>query len=165
MITWRNKSVHSLAQNEPHQADWKILEHDKQWMKDNFRGMEFNRLFSDFERGGAPTFKETASFIRATQIAVEHIDGYYLERLNAEVYLKSFLRSYMKPFPLERQKKIAQSIWGQDISLRKKKVISFLVNNGLSSSQKYRYSFTVPDDVLDDLAELTPASLLNQYIA
>ncbi|MDP2150261.1 MAG: hypothetical protein Q8K13_11530, partial [Parvibaculum sp.] len=127
---------------------------------------EFDRLLGDFNKGGPPSFKETASFIRATQSTVEHLDMHYLQKIIPALYLKSFLRFYMKELPPLQQKKVVQSIWGQDASVRKKKVISFLVNNcGLSADKKYAYSATITEDALDQLAHLTPKVFFEQYMA
>lgn len=165
MIVWRNLTVHSLANNPVPDGDWKILEENKTWLRKEFKGMEFERLLSNFNKGDNPTFKETASFIRATQCAIEHLDGYYLQRLDKEAYLKRLIWDCLSQdknqhSPEASRKKNVQSIWGQDISVRENKVVAFLINNGLSDKAKYNVVAEFPESLINKIVSLNPKQLL-----
>jgi hypothetical protein len=53
MIAWRNRQVHSLADNQVSLPSWETLRANANWVKDEFRGMEIDRLFADFRRSPA----------------------------------------------------------------------------------------------------------------
>jgi hypothetical protein len=133
MIAWRNRQVHSLSDNEVSATAWEILRNNQTWIKEEFRGMEVDRLLSDFQREGAPTFKEIASFIRATHEIVRVVDERVLAELDAEKFLRSLIDSRIGRDDASRRKHV-QSVWGRDISERDMRVRSFLINCGLSAT-------------------------------
>jgi hypothetical protein len=169
MIAWRNRSVHSLADTEVRDAAWSTLRTNQAWLKGEFRGMEFDRLMSDFARGGAPTFKEIASFIRATQELVRQLDEAQLKRLHPRAFLKAFIwhvlsRGLPSETPSRARARLAQSTWGRDASERLKRVISTLKSNGLSPARAGSYATEFSDELLAELAEFTPGAIL-EYAA
>jgi hypothetical protein len=94
MIAWRNRQVHSLADNEVSTETWETLRKNEAWIKGEFRGMEIGRLFSDFSKDTPPSFKEIASFIRATQEAVRIMDAHLLRNLEPKIFLKELIEEY-----------------------------------------------------------------------
>ena len=134
MIAWRNRQVHSLADSEVSSKTWEILQSNSEWVKNEFRGMEVDRLFSDFGKEAPPSFKEIASFIRATQEVVRLLDSHLLTNLEPESYLRQLIREYASKArpndkdPEKARKKQIQSIWGRDASDKPQRVTSFLKN-------------------------------------
>lgn len=159
MIAWRNRVVHSFAASEVSKESWEILEKNKDWLKDTFQGMEFSRLFSDFNKGGPPTFKETASFIRATQKFIEQLDEIYLKNLDPEVYLKSLISKNLGA----DKAKMLQSIWGRDEKDRLARMTGFLKNLGLSETSSYPYAAVFSDELVLKISKFTPKEM-NVYL-
>lgn len=161
LIVWRNRAVHSLADNKLSEDTWEILASNEGWIRDEFRGMELERLFGDFERGGAPTFKEIASFIRAAQSLVQEMDAALLRHLNPEKYLKEFILYYLKKSDSDKKTIIrnAQSIWGRDVSDRHAAVVSFLAHNGLSRECSTN-SCVFSDELLGTISQFSTKALI-----
>ena len=165
MIAWRNRQVHSLADNDVTPESWEVLRSNADWIKDEFRGMQVDRLFSDFGKEAPPSFKEIASFIRATQEAVRIIDTGLLKKLEPESYLKELIWEYSSNAGTaedreKARKKQIQSIWGRDASDRKQRVISFLKNCGLSlSPTDEETSTSFPDELITNLSGMTPSEM------
>jgi hypothetical protein len=166
MIAWRNRLVHSLADNDVSTETRKLLSERQSWIRNEFRGMEVDRLFSDFEQDGPPTFKEMASFIRATHEFVRMLDEAFLLELDTEQYLKSFIWSVVSRNPKkskdidQRRMALIQSVWGRDVSERHQRVISFLRNNGLSMQQA-KDGAVFSDELLAELSAMNPKKLLD----
>ena len=162
MIAWRNRQVHSLADSEVSAKTWEILRTNSEWVKNEFRGMEVDRLFGDFGKDSPPSFKEIASFIRATQEAVRLIDSHLLTNLEPESYLKQLIPEYASKArpnedPEKARKKQIQSIWGRDASDKPQRVTSFLKNCGLSSSASDSGANAVfSDDLISSLCDHDP---------
>lgn len=158
MIAWRNKSVHSLSETMPQQSDWDLLKSSDTWLTENFQGLKFDRLLTDFESDGPPTLKETTSFIRATHRFVMQLDETQVSQVEPNSYLKE-LFGYATGHQRGQQKTAktlrnnVQSIWGRDPSVRLKKVISLLKNNGLSASP-VDHSVEITDEMINEYASL-----------
>lgn len=168
LIVWRNRVVHSLADNEVSETCWNTLRSNEEWIKSEFHGMELGRLLKDFDRGEAPTFKEIASFIRSIQSLVQEMDAALLSALDPEPYLKSFIFSLLKRAkPGESVQKAvirnAQSVWGRDETDRHSAVISLLNHNGLSAERSAEYSCAFSDELLEKVSSL-PTKRLVTYI-
>jgi hypothetical protein len=165
MIAWRNRQVHSLADNEVSPKAWEILQINSEWVKNEFRGMHVDRLFSDFGKEAPPSFKEIASFIRATQEAVRLVDSHLLTNLEPQSYLKQLIwelasKSRPNDEPEKARKKQIQSIWGRDASDRTQRVTSFLKNCGLSlSPTDGEVSAVFSDDLISSLSEMAPSEI------
>jgi hypothetical protein len=163
MIAWRNRQVHSLADSEVSSEAWKILQRNAEWVKNEFRGMQVDRLFSDFSKEAPPSFKEIASFIRATQEAVRLVDSYLLTNLEQEPYLRQLVREFASKSrpnddPEKARKKQIQSIWGRDASDRAQRVTSFLKNCGLSFSiADGDASAVFSDSLISAVSNMTPS--------
>jgi hypothetical protein len=165
MIAWRNRQVHSLADNDVSQESWNVLRRNADWIRDEFRGMEVDRLFSDFSKESPPSFKEIASFIRATHEAVRIADSHLLKNLEPQTYLKQLIwerasRANLDGDPEKIRKKQLQSIWGRDSSERKQRVTYFLKNCGLSLSPTDDKGSTVfSDDLMTKISDMTPSEI------
>ncbi len=167
MIAWRNRQVHSLADNQVSTSSWEALRANANWVKDEFRGMEIDRLFADFSKEAPPSFKEIASFIRATQEAVRIMDAHLLKHLDPQSFLRQLIQEYsLKGNADEDREKLRkrriQSIWGRDASDRKQRVISFLKNCGLSLSATDENNSTIfSDNIITELSDMTPSEVGN----
>jgi hypothetical protein len=152
MITWRNRAVHSLSDNEVSKESWKILEENKEWLEETFQGMKFDRLLSDFNKGGPPTFKETASFVRATHQLIEQLDQHHLKELNPEKFLKSLVAKNLTP----SAPKAIQSLWGRDERDKLKRVVGYLKNLGLSEEKAFPHSALFSEQLILKISNFTP---------
>ena len=74
LITWRNNAIHSLAENELMDGHDEIIQDNKSWIAENFRGLDPSLLTQKAERGDSLTFKETASLINVAHKYVEEVD-------------------------------------------------------------------------------------------
>jgi hypothetical protein len=163
MITWRNKSVYTLSENLISRTTMSAIDAHKERIKNEFSGLLVDHLFTDFERGGPPTFKEMASFIRATQSLVESLDAMQLSALVARDYLHSFVLTLLTRNGGEKApatSQLVQSIWGRDDAGRHKRLRSFLINNGLSETRVSGDSCEFSDELIDDIASLAPRGVL-----
>lgn len=155
MITWRNKAVHSLSDNEVSKESWQILENNKAWLDETFQGMRFDRLLSDFNKGGPPTFKETTSFVRATHQLIEQLDEHYLKELSPERFLKSLIARNLGANPA----KTIQSIWGRDEKDKLARMLGFLKNLGLSEKKAASHSAEFSEELVLKLSQFTPKEM------
>lgn len=169
LIVWRNRAVHSLADNEVSESAWNTLRSNEEWIRSEFRGMELDRLFGDFERGSAPSFKEIASFIRAVQSLVQEMDAALLSQLDPEQYLKDLILNLLRKTtadepPKKAMLRNAQSIWGRDDGDRYTAVISLLKHNGIAEKSLSEHSCVFSDDLLKTVSSFPPKVLL-QYVS
>lgn len=170
MITWRNKTVHSTAEVELPEETWSILTARRDWLEKEFGGMEIDRLFVDFEKDGPPTFKETASFIRAAQKFVEHADAEQLRSLDTKRHLRDLIWSALgvsngKRCTEDIRRRRAQSIWNRELPDRVWKVRNFLKNCGLSEKRASASSAEFSAQEIDELCDLASNELLRHLRA
>lgn len=168
LIVWRNRAVHSIADNEVSDSAWDTLRSNEEWIRNEFRGMELDRLFGDFERGGAPSFKEIASFIRAVQSLVQEMDAALLSQLDPEQYLRDFIQNLLRKTktdesPKKAMLRNAQSIWGRDDGDRYAAVLSLLRHNGISEECLSEHSCAFSDELLKMVSGFSTKALL-EYV-
>lgn len=138
MIAWRNKSAHEEADIELDNSVKAILQDNDKRISTEYRGLDSKRLISGFENNRPPTFKEIASFIKATQDFVKAVDAVQLRACQPERYLKEHIwevtgGSRAKSRTTEaHRKEHFQSVWGRDASERVGAVVRFLRATGLS---------------------------------
>jgi hypothetical protein len=165
MIVWRNRQVHSDEDNQVSPASWATLRANAKWIKNEFRGMEVERLFSDFTKDGPPKFKEIASFIRATHEAVRIIDSQLLESLDSQEFAKNLIwmragtASAGTDVKVSRQK-VIQSIWGRDSTDKTQRVISFLKNCGLPDMPVDGRAAKFSDQMISEISKMAPKQLM-----
>jgi hypothetical protein len=163
MIVWRNRQVHSDDDNEVSTESWKILRENADWIKNEFRGMEVNRLLSDFEKEGPPKFKEIASFIRASQEVVRIVDAQLLQAIDPEAFVKDLIwirsgKATQNENERTARKKLIQGIWGRDSSDRQQRIVSFLKNCGLSETAASTTA-VFSDELITAMANKNPTEL------
>jgi hypothetical protein len=81
-IEWRNRRVHSLADDKTEDDDIKSLQEAADTLRDEFSGLNVVELIKDYKSGSAPTFKEAAAIIRLVHLAVENFDAQLLGDLD-----------------------------------------------------------------------------------
>lgn len=165
MIIWRNKSVHILGSETEVAVFEDIIHYNQHRIKDEFRGMDARRLVSDFKSGKAPTFKETASFISATHIFVHKSDEILLSNLDSDSFIKELIWTKLSRdqdgAKSEIRLRSAQSIWGRSGDDRRRRVITFLKNHGLSTEEKENTkSARFSTDLIEHIITLNPTKLL-----
>jgi hypothetical protein len=165
MIVWRNRSVHSLADNEVSSEATAVLIANKERIRNEFSGLAIDRLFEDFERERSPTFKEIASFIRAAHLFVERMDQQLISQLNTRTYLASLLlHALTKPKrtgePPPDTAKILQSIWGRDRAGKISRLTNLLINLGLSDRRGSDYACEFSDELIDEIVAPSTSHVL-----
>lgn len=73
MISLRNNLLHSMAENAVEQVHKKILIENKEWIAENFRGLDIDLLLKKVSENTPPSFKEVASLINASHLFVEDL--------------------------------------------------------------------------------------------
>lgn len=183
MIAWRNRSVHSLAENDASDEAWKTVRDNGKFIAERFKGLLIERLESGFSHNEPPTFKETASFISATHEIIRQIDEYYLSKLNLTPFLSELIWQITADGAGDdvnsRRKKRVQSVWGRDASERRNAVVSLLKNAGLSdttvvaqsdkrvpkSDRENAPAAVFEDDLIDLISEFSPNQLLEYLVS
>ncbi|AJI54257.1 hypothetical protein LA55_521 [Francisella philomiragia] len=84
LVTWRNNAIHSLAENDLMDGHDEIIQDNKSWIAENFRGLDPSLLTQKAERGDSLTFKETASLINVAHKYVEEVDRLVIGNLDKE---------------------------------------------------------------------------------
>ena len=92
LISYRNNIIHSMAENCVEEKHEQVLLGNKEWIKENFRGLDIERLLSKLEEKKSPLFKEVASLINASHIFVEKIDSKIIEQIDESFYFKNLIR-------------------------------------------------------------------------
>ena len=93
-IQWRNNSIHYFATNEVEQRYIDIMQAEKVWYYDNCCALKIDEMYSRFQEGSTPTFKDMASIIRCIQKFVYKVDDLLLSRMDIINYIQEILREY-----------------------------------------------------------------------
>lgn len=86
LITWRNNSLHSLAENIISEGSINILQENKEFICNNYRGLDPTSLPEKVHSGANLTFKETASLINVAHKYVEEIDTKVISNLDKKQF-------------------------------------------------------------------------------
>lgn len=74
-IEWRNRRVHSLAENELSADDEALLRASSMEIATEYRGLDVDLMLSNFYASKEPTLKEAAGIIKVMQNVVEKMDA------------------------------------------------------------------------------------------
>lgn len=99
LITWRNNAVHCLAENELMSGHDELIQDNKSWIAETFRGLDPALLAQKAERGDGLTFKETASLINVTHKYVEEVDGIVIKNLDKEKFAVEAIAKAVRKSP------------------------------------------------------------------
>jgi hypothetical protein len=95
-IEWRNRRVHSLADDPVERAKIEVLRADARRFEEGYGGLNVIDFVAHFQAGDPPTFKEAASIIRLCHEAVAHFDRFLLSSMPIERYLKDAITLIIK---------------------------------------------------------------------
>jgi hypothetical protein len=149
-IVWRNRLVHSNAENQVPPATVTILRASTQEIADAYQGLDVDLLLLDLERGGVPRFKEATALVRAAQSFVEKADAEILSRLDLEAFFREALAVYVSVDPSRR----ISNIWGKDPKRKLSSLRQLAMESGIWEHDNA--TLVLPDTVLIELAELRP---------
>lgn len=128
-IQWRNRMVHSTADNILDEDFCNILRQHVDFIKQNFCDLDVEKMLNNFENSNAPSLKEATSIIHATHKFVESIDHALLNIIDLREYAKYLLKKHM-----DVHKSWYAKITRQ-VSFRKLGMIkSLLVNSGFTEN-------------------------------
>jgi len=161
-IAWRNRGVHSLAENEISTEDRHILLSNAERISNQFRGLSARELLQHFDANDGPTFKEVAGLISAAQKIVQHFDGELIRRLDATTLLKQLLRAELctrevkQQFVEKEMMRRADRIWGRDEQRRSCRIESLLRTLGFSSIDSNKFGTKIPEATIEELFAFSP---------
>jgi hypothetical protein len=95
LITWRNNTMHELADNKLTQQSKDILRDEAEKISINYCNLDPENLCEKAESGADLTFKETASLINAAHKFVETTDSYILKKLDKTALFAGELREQL----------------------------------------------------------------------
>lgn len=124
LITWRNNTLHNLAENAVSQGTSGIIFAEFVTVQERYCGLDATGLAEKAHEGADLTFKETASLIRAVHDYVNVLDKKIIASLDVGVFLREYLLDISKKnFNFKRKYN------GFDVESRKRFVKSWIANN------------------------------------
>lgn len=152
---WRNRRVHSLADDNLDRREIKILIEAHEVFREEFGGLDVNDLVKHYQAGDAPTFKETAAIIRLVHGAVEHFDGHLLSSLDIEDYIRACLADHLSPSSQSAESfaSACRLIWGSE--KKRNKVLRTLRFVGVHEVPEVT-ARRVPDQYVELLLSMSP---------
>lgn len=149
-VVWRNRLVHSLAENELPAQLRTQLEKAAGHIERDYRGLDIERTMCAASRSDAPTLKETASINAACHSFVSGIDGRLLAELPLERYATEVLSEHFGQSRRRSAREQVAVLWSKDASRRKRSIGQILQCDGAAV-------ITAPelDKWITELAELT----------
>ncbi len=99
LITWRNNSLHSLAENTVAEKYLKTIKKNKKYISDNYRGLDPSLLPEKAHSGSDLTFKEVASLINVAHKYVEEVDSIVISNLDKKYFAKEAIMKHLKENP------------------------------------------------------------------
>ena len=160
-IDWRNRRVHSLADDGLTQADKQILLDNSARLGEMFAGLGAEQLIADYSAAQGPTFKEASAVIRLMHVAVAHFDDQLLLGLDIERYTKEALKSYLSGTGRVEsglRKSACIAIWGSK-NKKTQKVLRSLNMIGIHRVEEIS-ARAVPDSFVEDILGLDPDKAL-----
>jgi hypothetical protein len=170
MITWRNRAAHAEADIDTDEKYLGEIRINGDAISKRFRGLDSSLLIEGYDTERAPYFKEVTSFINATTHYVEDIERQLFKCLDHEMFLKELVWKAISPARSDNddrdahRKKRLQSVWGRDLSDRRKYVESFLEHEGLSRKQTAKKKREAPfvlfdEEIISRLVKMTPSEV------
>jgi len=95
-ICWRNKLVHSDADNNIISNNREVLILNKELIRNKYSGLDIIRTLKSFDANKPPTFKEAASLVRSLIDFVYLVDHELILKLDKEKYINDLLHHYFK---------------------------------------------------------------------
>lgn len=94
-ITWRNNIIHSHANMSIDNTTREILLNNATEINDKFCNLDIKLMLDNFDKKSSPTFKETASLIKATIDFVTEVDLFLISNIDQNKYLNDVFNYYL----------------------------------------------------------------------
>ena len=172
MIAWRNRTVHSDADNEVAERYKNYIRGNIEAIKERFKGLDGLVLLDHFDNHESPRFKEVTSFINSTQHYVKELEQSLFQSMCPEHFLKELIwKAISAPDASDKtsdhhRKQLLKSVWGKSSSNKERAIKGFL--------QQQRLSFVKPgdeedflffeDNFLEQMISRTPTEMFNWAI-
>jgi hypothetical protein len=150
-IVWRNRLVHSEADNKVCTSVQNVLLSSADEIADDYQGLDIASLLDDVAKGKPPKFKEATAMVRAVHKFVEHTDGEVLTILNLEDYFCEVLERYVAHNPSRR----IANVWGKDVGRRLRCLHQIALESGMRKPVGTAQP-VLADRALEQLAQLSP---------
>ena len=169
MITWRNRAVHSEAENKVPEHYRNCIRDNIETIKEKFRGLDGLVLLDHYDKYENPRFKEVASFINSTHHYVKDLDQSLFQNMRPERFLKEIVWRGIPDSDISgevddhRRKKLLQSIWGKSGANKERALKKFLEHWGLSfvkPKDKENFLF-FNDSFFEEMISKTPTEMFN----
>lgn len=154
---WRHRLIHTRSDASPVGAVIAALRKNKDAIKNEYAGLDVEKLQKSFAKG-EPHMKETTAMIRAGHQFVEAADHALLADIDLSVYAREALSSHLKPLDLTARKVRASDLWGQDRKRRLRTVLNILRNHGILANVEKRDSSI--EQTINQLVDLRPSEVL-----
>lgn len=86
LITWRNISVHSLADNKVKESSRTLILDNKDRIANEFNSLDASNICAKAENGDGFTFKEVCSLVHACHLYVEQFDKNLIVQYQNELF-------------------------------------------------------------------------------
>lgn len=133
LICWRNRLVHFQAENDIQEFNKKKLSENIEQIDNQFCHLNIERTFESFENKHTPTFKEVASFVKASLDLIYEIDKGLLARLDFVKYADSVIINHLKADNTAHQQTARlNDIFSKGSETAYKKLRQILLQNGFT---------------------------------
>lgn len=155
-VTWRNRLVHSDADNALPKEVRQILEVEADTISEEFQGLDVARTMTNLNAAAVPSLKEATALVRAAHLLVREADEKLREDLDIEVLLEEGLQRYIGEDSLQR----AARIWGKGKEKALKSLRQVALNIGLTEEDGAR---ALGDEVMSELASLSEVQARQRF--
>lgn len=156
---WRNTIVHSDAETRLGADLRSSLLSSAKSISLAHRGLDIERSISSFESGRAPTFKEVASFIAASQQLVETLDLAAIRKMDVDQYAESIVcEHFSAAFTSNRQ--VFSQFWPGDSAKTHQRLTKLLAQRGFTQGEP---AARLSSDFLDTISCMTAREARSRF--
>jgi hypothetical protein len=155
-IVWRNRLVHTDADNEVPSPIEDLLKGSTASITSQYRGLDVNRMLEALVAGRSPRFKEATSLAKAAHDFVEQADRAVLKGIDLDIYFEEALGRYIAEDPATR----VTNVWGKDPERRLKSIRQIAFQAGLTPEPG---APELADTVIEAAAKLSVAEARTRY--
>lgn len=131
-ISWRNRLIHSNANNPISEKSREILIANMDTISDNYQGLIIVETLEAFSNKNAPKFKEITAMIRACRTFVQELDRNLITRLDKKRFTNELISYYVNEVINQK----VNTLWGKDEETRKRQLRNFLKNFSFVDSKE-----------------------------
>ena len=121
-INWRNRLVHSKANNPILKVSNDVLLSESDYISKNYQGLETRETLNNFLKKETPKFKEITAIIRACMTFIEKLDWQLVQKLDKKKYVKDVVSYYIH----EVIQMEINRVWGKSFETRKRQLTNIL---------------------------------------